>query len=142
MLESFYIIDDDEISTFLTANMLEGFSKNLKCFSSAKTALQQIMVAEESKVLPFIVFLDLNMPLMDGWEFLEAVNHWRDTLRERCIVVILTSSINEAEIKRSGAYEPVIKFVSKPLDEEGIASIYSLLGQKSAESNKAHKPII
>jgi len=127
MIDSAYIIDDDEISTLLSATMLEEFSRSLRCFSSAEAAFTGISDAEESKVTPFVIFLDLNMPQMDGWGFLEAMSCWGEELRERCRVVILSSSINRDEIQRSGDYKAVINFISKPLDEHGLSAVINLL---------------
>ncbi|MCC9166626.1 response regulator [Pontibacter harenae] len=128
MIESTYIVDDDKISTFLTEHILEGFSKELKCFSSAEAALEEIITVEaERKTHPFVVFLDLNMPIMDGWDFLEAISLKQERLKNRCKIVILTSSIDEEEKRRSAEYNLVLKFLSKPLDKSGLASIQDMI---------------
>lgn len=133
MIENTYIIDDDEISSFLTETALEGFSKNLKCFSSATVALNEIVALEKAGTLPFAIFLDLNMPVMDGWSFLNAVAHQEASFKERCKIVVLSSSIDKVEIYRASTNNLVMSFVSKPLDEAGIASIKKLLLQEESE---------
>ncbi|MCC9137430.1 two-component system response regulator [Pontibacter silvestris] len=136
IIENTYIIDDDAISSFLTENVLEGFSKNLKSFSSAKVALEEIFAFEKAGTSPFAIFLDLNMPVMDGWTFLNAVAHQHESFKKRCKIVILSSSIDKAELCRANKNQLVLCFISKPLDEAGVATVKALLsGEKHDSAN-------
>lgn len=129
MIESTYIIDDDAISTYLTEAVLENedFSERLVCFSSAELALQEIPVREQTSASPFVIFLDLNMPVMNGWDFLDTFSLRQDIPQNRCKIVILTSSIDEEEICRSKGYPLVVSFLSKPLSHESIVAVKELL---------------
>lgn len=63
---------------------------------------------------PNLIFLDINMPLMNGWDFLEAYGDLPDHKKAGKVVVMLTSSFNEEERERAEAYDPVAGFLTKP----------------------------
>ena len=112
------LIDDDPISTFITERLI---FKNIKKpfqiykFESAIDALLDIY-----NIRPNYLFLDLNMPEMSGWDFLEAFNHTKCNPE----IYILSSSVDERDIKRAGHYRQVKKYLSKPLIKKSIKSIF------------------
>lgn len=88
-----YLIDDDNLAIYLTEHLLraEGFSNCICTFQSAREALDKL-VGKKQRV-PQVVFLDLNMPVMDGWQFLDALAPYQEALRGNCHIYILTSSL-------------------------------------------------
>lgn len=114
-----WVIDDEEMSVFYTANFLQlnHFSAEVRSFSSAKKALAGLEALIESKAFPDFIFLDLNMPALDGWGFLHAYRKFPKEIKEKCTVYILSSSVDEHDIKRSKIHEDVRDFLSKPLDK-------------------------
>ncbi|MFD2514969.1 two-component system response regulator [Pontibacter locisalis] len=119
-----FIIDDDPISSCLTEMVLklEGFTENTLTFSSAEESLD--FLAEDMKEhLPKVIFLDLNMPTMNGWQFLQALKPHESVLTQDCAIYILTSSIDPAERRRAKEYGVVRGFISKPLTEEHLLNI-------------------
>ncbi len=113
------LIDDDPISTFVTEKLI---SKNVSqaCqffkYQSAKEALQEI-----SSIKPHYLFLDLNMPEMNGWDFLDRFNP-SDTEAE---IYILSSSVDERDINKASQYQCVKDYLSKPLVKKYIQNIFN-----------------
>lgn len=113
------LIDDDPISTFITEKLIFKNIKipfNLFKFESAKEALDEI-----DCIQPNYLFLDLNMPEMSGWDFLEKYNYQKNNPE----IYILTSSVDERDIRRAGRYSQVKKYLSKPLINQSIKNIFS-----------------
>ncbi|GAA0881325.1 response regulator [Algoriphagus jejuensis] len=113
------LIDDDPISTFVTEKLI---SKNVKepCqffkFHSAELALEQI-----NGICPNYLFLDLNMPEMNGWDFLDRfIPQYKDPQ-----IYILSSSVDERDINKASQYQVVKKYLSKPLIKKYIKSIFN-----------------
>ena len=113
------LIDDDPVSTFVTENLI---SKNVKepCrffkYHSAKAALLEIY-----NINVQYLFLDLNMPEMTGWEFLDSFN----TENIGAKIYILSSSVDERDICKASTYSIVMDYLSKPLIKKYIKSIFS-----------------
>ena len=113
------LIDDDPISTFVTEKLI---SRNVKepCrfykYQSAKEALQEIY-----SINPHYLFLDLNMPEMNGWDFLDNFNSDKNEAK----IYILSSSVDERDITKASRYSVVIDYLSKPLIKKYIKSIFS-----------------
>lgn len=112
------IIDDDPAALFLYAEIIKEFkfTKDLTTFKDALKALdflQQIQDEEKR-----IILLDLNMPMMSGWDFLDHIKDYPK--KDYLSIFILTSSVNKADKDRALAYDYVTHFFEKPLSEEHI----------------------
>ncbi|MBD2769077.1 response regulator [Hymenobacter sp. BT664] len=118
------LIDDDSIGVFLTERLLkrEGFTKNIASYSSAEAALSFLQQAEPDH-LPQVIFLDLNMPVMDGWDFLEALKPQEEQLLGRCFIYILTSSLAHSDAERIVDFPLVAGLIHKPLDSRQIQAV-------------------
>lgn len=130
MIERTYIIDDDEISVFLTSMLLEttGFTQHIETYQHAGAALQKLQKAPDL-MLPQVIFLDLNMPAMTGWDFLDVLTLNEERYLNKCLVFILTSSVDAKEKERATKYRLVKGFLRKPLDEEELAHIAPTVNQ-------------
>jgi CheY-like chemotaxis protein len=125
-----YLIDDDYLAIYLTEQLLraEGFSNTICTFQSAKKALDKLLIRARENLLPQVVFLDLNMPEMNGWQFLDALVPYEEELRGSCSIYILTSSLALSDLEKSKEYELVAGMIHKPLDSREIRAIQSRLG--------------
>ena len=71
-------------------------------------------------MLPQLIFLDIDMPLMDGFQFLDEFGNLSDKTQEKCSIIMLTSSISPADVNRSKKYDYVRKYINKPLTLENL----------------------
>ncbi|WP_066505001.1 two-component system response regulator [Rufibacter sp. DG15C] len=120
-----YLIDDDHISIFITAQTLrlENFSEDIQTFHSAEDALDKLVGATGIKESPQVIFLDLNMPGMNGWEFLDTIKPYENQLLNTCRIYILTSSLDFTDTKRIKDYPLVADLLHKPIGPEDIQVI-------------------
>jgi CheY-like chemotaxis protein len=121
------LIDDSDIDLFVQKRFIEisGFARSILVFQSARKALEFISTPEQK--CPDVIFLDLNMPDMDGFKFLEQLDNLPAHARNKSKVVILTSSSSVADITRASAFKNVITFVSKPLSEKRLVDLQQMI---------------
>lgn len=110
------LIEDDPIFTFLLEKGIEHaqLKGNLNNFSNGKLAIDYL-VKEYSETSNYIIFLDLNMPVMNGWEFMDQLETFAKT--DNCMVFVLTSSAYRNDIERLKKKPLVADFVTKPITE-------------------------
>lgn len=121
-----YIIDDDQLSIFLTKTLLvlEGEVQQISTFLSGSEALEALHACDEDDI-PKVIFLDLNMPVMDGWNFLDALAPLNQRLSKKCSIYILTSSLDVSDTERMKDYPFVSGLIHKPIKSDDISLIYS-----------------
>jgi CheY-like chemotaxis protein len=124
------LVDDNDTDNFIHKRVIEltGFSKNIVVKNSGKSALEYI----ESNLLnisnlPDVIFLDINMPIVDGFVFLFEYENFPEEVKQKCKIAILSSSDNKRDIDRIVDNEYVINFITKPLSEEALADLKHIL---------------
>jgi CheY-like chemotaxis protein len=124
------LVDDNDTDNFIHKRVIEltGFSKNIIVKNSGKSALEYI---ETHKLnipqLPDVIFLDINMPIVDGFVFLFEYENFSEEVKQKCKIAILSSSDNKRDIDRIVDNEYVINFITKPLSEEALADLKKIL---------------
>ncbi len=131
--ESVLLIDDNEIDIFITRRLLEfnNFSKNIYSACSGRDALEQL---KNNENIPDVIFLDLNMPVINGFRFLKELAQLPDAVQDRVQVVVLTSSENKKDIRKASRNPIVVDYVPKPLTHEKIRELRTYFIAKSAVS--------
>ena len=119
------LIDDDPITTFLTERLLEheGLSNTAASFQSPTEALAFLLRQIPAGLVPQVILLDLDMPLVSGRDFLDLLKPHEVQLQGQCIVYLLTSSTALADEVRAKAYPLVAGVLHKPLDQHKIQQI-------------------
>ena len=120
------LIDDNEIDNFINERMItsSGFAEKVIVKNSADNALQFLKDHEnDTTALPEIIFLDLNMPVKDGFVFLNDFDALSDAAKNKCKIVVLSSSISPEDINKASTNPYVIKYVNKPLSEKYLEAI-------------------
>jgi CheY-like chemotaxis protein len=134
MLETIMCIDDDPITQMLIKKVIQkvAFSKEIITAQNGEEALgilNQLKSGNNkaTNISPQIIFLDLNMPVMGGWEFLDFFNTLNYSEFNTIKVVILTSTIDPEDIEKSKTYPNVITFQSKPITVEMLDHIRNII---------------
>lgn len=124
------LVDDNEIDNLINQKMIEAsnISKYIYTHTGAKSAIEFLKNVEKveelrNSVLPEVIFLDIDMPLMDGFQFLDEFEKLWEGTRKKCQIVMLTSSINPHDLSKSKKYEYVKKYINKPLSKETLEKL-------------------
>jgi len=120
------LVDDNETDNFISKRIIEitKFSTRVEVKSSGKAALDYLKKNESvAENLPSIIFLDINMPIVDGFVFLYEFEKFNELVRNKCKVIILSSSDNRRDIDKIVNNNHVIKFITKPLTEVTLDEI-------------------
>ena len=118
------LIDDDEINNFISIKLIKKALSNAEISSclNGKLAIEEL--TELHKVspdnLPDFILLDINMPIMNGWEFLDEYKRLNIDTKGKSKIFIISSSVFSNDISRAKSYPLVKNFISKPLSVEKI----------------------
>ncbi len=124
------LIDDNEIDNLINQKMIEAASitEHIFTHTGARSAIEFLRNIEKInnialEVLPDVIFLDIDMPLMDGFQFLDEFEKLSDATKKKCNIVMLTSSINPQDVNKSKKYSYVKKYINKPLSQENLEKL-------------------
>jgi CheY-like chemotaxis protein len=118
------LIDDDPVHVFLSKKYLKktGMIENLMVFQNGKVAFDNLTaIVQEGGELPKVILLDLNMPIWDGWQFLDEFI--KIPTKEEITIFILSSSISQRDIDKAREYNQVSNYIVKPIKVENLISL-------------------
>ena len=120
------LVDDDGMFQFLTQKVIEQTSlvNQIKIFSNGLDAINFLKAVQNNKKdLPEIILLDLSMPVMDGWEFLEEYLLILPKFDKKITIYIVSSSIDPRDIKKAKSISAVTDFIIKPVTKDKFINI-------------------
>lgn len=120
------IIDDDEIYIFLMKKSFAamGVNNEVLSFLNGADALEELIkLKNNNEDLPSIILLDINMPIMDGWEFLNEFRKLSANITNKISVYIISSSIASEDIEKSKTFPEIIDYFTKPIELDTLVSI-------------------
>ena len=129
-IKNLVLVDDDDIFVYLTKKTIEQTElvENIRVFSNGKSAFEFLLEnANNHDLLPEIILLDLNMPLMDGWAFLEEFVALKPNIGKQITIYIITSSISPHDIDRAKGISAVSDYLIKPVTKEKFVDLLKKL---------------
>lgn len=123
------IIDDDDMYVNLIKKIIEAkqLCKNLLVFENGKDALhhfEALLKNLNGDNIPEIIFLDINMPIMDGWEFLNKFTQIKNKFGKVITLYIVSSSINPVDIEKAKKINSVKDYIIKPITVEELEAVF------------------
>jgi len=119
----FIVIDDSKLDCFIAEKIIKntGKSESIKSFLQAKEALAYISAAHPDEHSHTIILVDIQMPVMNGFEFVEAFEALPTNITANYTIYVISSSINENDLNRVHNYSSVKQFLNKPLNSNSLA---------------------
>lgn len=123
-IKSIWSVDDDEIFLMLTANYIKSinYEGDYKTFIDGHFALEELKKnIDNENLLPDLILLDINMPIVDAWEFIDEFINMK--FPKNILIYIVTSSIDPEDRNKAKAYRQIQAFVEKPVNGEKLTDI-------------------
>lgn len=121
-----HIVDDNHIVLLVVGKIIKKtkLSENVYSFKNGEEALSILKRGiKDPELLPDVILLDINMPIVDGWEFLEEYKKLKPELEKDIEIYMLTSSISERDIERAAKISHVKGYITKPVTKDKIMQI-------------------
>lgn len=120
------LVEDDPITILVCDRIIKmnDFAEEVNSCENGRIALDFLQKkSAEGTTLPEIIFLDINMPVMNGWDFLAELEQLKDSLSPLPRIFILSSTVDPEDFSRARSFSTVEDFISKPLDKDYLDSI-------------------
>lgn len=115
------LVDDDKIYQFTAKKIIEStnLTKAVLSFYNGEEAIEFLKNnLQNADSIPDIIFLDINMPIKDGWEFLEEFKSLLNDVKKHIVIYMVSSSVDDYDIKKSKEYSFVTDYIIKPINRE------------------------
>lgn len=128
-MKTIYLIDDNPVNNLITRKLLEtnGTRASFKSFTSGADALSDLSQMNAENTIPNVVFLDLQMPEMDGFDFLEALQKKYPVINNDLKIIVFSSTSEGELIEKATAHPLVFRFMVKPFRQDDIARLIAEL---------------
>ena len=119
------LVDDDSTTNFFHAHVIKkaNCTDYIVVKQYAEEALAHLQSIDEEKVRPDLILLDINMPRMNGWEFLDRYRELPDEHKAKIVIVMLTTSLNPGDRDKAQTISEINEFATKPLNAEMLQGI-------------------
>lgn len=124
-VKKFIIVDDDAFNTILTSKAIKRILGEVDTivFTKPEEGLAFIRDEYSKNLQPAVLFLDINMPTLTGWEFMEQYEGLSEGIKKQLTVYILSSSVDQRDVEKANANKYIKGFKSKPIDRATILSV-------------------
>src|ERR1700761_5917697 len=130
---SVLLVDDDEINNFISIKLIKKALLNTEIMAclNGKFAIDQLVELQRQDInkLPDYILLDINMPIMNGWEFLDEYKRMNIDPLGKTKIFIISSSVFSNDINKARSYPIVKSFISKPLSVDKIKEMFDIANQ-------------
>src|SRR5580658_1677436 len=127
---SVLLVDDDEINNFISIKLIKKALLNTEIMAclNGKFAIDQLyeIQKKDPAKLPDYILLDINMPIMNGWEFLDEYKRLNIDAQGKTKIYIISSSVFSNDINKARSYPLVKDFISKPLNVDKIVELFKV----------------
>jgi CheY-like chemotaxis protein len=124
------LVDDDEINNFISIKLIKKALLNTEIMAclNGKFAIDQLVEIQrkDPDKMPDYILLDINMPIMNGWEFLDEFKRLNIDAVGKCKIFIISSSVFSNDINKARSYPLVKDFISKPLNVDKIKELFTV----------------
>lgn len=119
------LVEDDPITIMVCDRIIKmtSFADNVKSCENGKIAIDYLSNLTDGKPSPTIIFLDINMPVMNGWDFLEEFDAIKSRFNPLPRIYLLSSTVDPEDYKKARNFTLVEDFISKPLSKEALQKI-------------------
>ena len=124
------IIDDDPIFIYGTKRIMKeiNFCEEIIVYNNGKEALEGISkISSLGHKIPEVIFLDLNMPVMNGWEFLDQITKLPSNNLEKTFIYIISSSVDPRDLEKVKNYKVVNNYILKPITPNDLETVLNSL---------------
>lgn len=125
-IDSCCIIDDDPIFIYGTKRIMKDvdFCDSIIVYNNGQEAYEGLReISDQGKKVPPIIFLDLNMPIMNGWEFLDMFTQIPSNNSENTVIYIISSSVDPRDLERVKNYKSVHNYILKPITPNDLENV-------------------
>jgi len=125
-VETVLLVDDNEIDNFLSAKIIQenSFARHIIAKQSSDDALEYLFNEYKiNKKIPGLIFLDIRMPVSDGFYFLESFETFHEALKSKTKIVILTSSLDDEDIRKANENNLVLFLLNKPFSSKALEDL-------------------
>lgn len=127
---SILLVDDDEINNFISIKLIKKALDNtaISACLNGKFAIDELaqIQKQDPSLLPDFILLDINMPIMNGWEFLDEYKRLNIDPLGKSKIYIISSSVFSNDINKARSYPLVQNFISKPLSVDKIKEMFNI----------------